>query len=564
MESLTNISTLLAGRFIVVPNYQRAYSWDTDGSEKSLKQVNTFLSDLHDYVNSHSVTPYYLGHFLFEERMGNEYAIIDGQQRLTTTVIFLSALYKRLREIRNTKSVRDFDDDLYVTYCNTVKQGNQYRFSTVDYDNQMFRDYVIDQTTYDHNSNDTLSKARIAAAFDYFTSRFTEMDEEKLLELLRAITHASCTTHVVTEAAEAVQMFIFQNNRGKKPTNLEVVKAQFMYHIHLHASSEEVDQILLEITERFEHIYKSISQVEKYLDEDNVLSYAIKIFRNNLDDVSSNDFVNNKLNKTDGIDFIKDFTRLLASCFAQISRFLQQEKENMIYHALLVSAERSIMFPFIIKAMLKGMGQGDLNKLSKTLEQIFLRNSIIGTRANLLWRLNDCYRNMDCDAMTVVNHIEWMKSRNDWWGYWNDAELIRSLNMGMNHQIAKVLLWKYENHLIISGKSGYNPIRYDSIQTPHLEHIAPQTENKETNNGYCSYDGDFYNHYLEVLGNYMLISGRHNMSLSNERFQLKRDSYTHLQQQIEVRDMTEKDKTWDKEKIRIRHEKILSFLISVL
>ena len=97
MESLTNISAMLSGKRIVVPNYQRAYSWDTDSSDNNPKQVNTFLSDLQDYVKSHSSTPYYFGHFLFEERGTSEYAIIDGQQRLTTTVIFISALCRRLK-----------------------------------------------------------------------------------------------------------------------------------------------------------------------------------------------------------------------------------------------------------------------------------------------------------------------------------------------------------------------------------------------------------------------------------------------------------------------------------
>ena len=565
MESLTNISAMLSGKSIAVPNYQRAYSWDTDSANKSAKQVNIFLSDLQDYVNSHTSTPYYLGHFLFEEKGENEYAIIDGQQRLTTTVIFLSTLYKRLKEIRNIDKVEDFDDDLYISYCNTIKQRSQYRFSTVDYDNQMFRDYVIEQTSNNHSDIDTLSKARIVAAFDYFTAQLADIEEKDLLALLNAITHASCTTHVVKDAAEAVQMFIFQNNRGKKPTKLEIIKAQFMYHIHLHAPSEETDPILSEITERFEHIYKSISQIESYLDEDNILNYTVKIFRNNLEDISSTDFVNEHLGKgINSIAFIRDFTRLLASCFAQAAKFLQQEKRNMAYHALLVSADKGIMFPFIIKAMRNGMEQDGLNLLAKSLEQIFLRNRVIGTRANLLWRLNKCYQEMKSDAMTVVNHIEWMKNRNDWWGFWNNGELARCLNMGMNHQTAKILLWKYENHLIVSGKSGYNPVRYDSIETPHLEHIAPQTENTEADNGYCSYDEDFYNRYLESLGNYLLLSGSHNMSLSNGRFQIKRDSYTHLQQQLEVQRMTENDLLWDKEKIHQRHLKIVNFLIQAL
>lgn len=563
MEPLTNISTLLAGKSIVVPNYQRAYSWDTDRSDKSTKQVNTFLSDLQDYVNSHSSGSYYLGHFLFEERGANEYAIIDGQQRLTTTVIFLSALYRRLQEIRNVKSIRDFgDDDLYVAYCNTIKQGSLYRFSTVDYDNRMFRDYVIDQRSIDHSDIDTLSKARFVDAFDYFKAKFADMEEEELLALLHAITRASCTTHVVKEVAEAVQMFIFQNNRGKKPTNLEIIKARFMYHIHLYAPSGEKDSLLSEITERFEHIYKDISLVEKYLDEDNVLNYAIKVFRDTLWDISSTEFVDDKLREVDGIDFIRDFSHLLSSCFSQVSKFLQQERESMTYHALLLSANRSIMFPFIIKAMRNGMRQEDLEKLAKSLEQIFLRDRIIGTRADLRSRLNDCYKEMGTDVNTVVEHIERMKSRQDWWGYWNDTELARCLNMGMNHDTAKILLWKYENYLRAEcKKSGYNPIRYDSIETPHLEHIAPQTENQEADNGYCPYDDEFKNEYLECLGNYLLLSGSHNESLSNKRFDIKRESYTYLEQQREVQELTKQDKKWDKEKIATRHKKIVDFLL---
>ena len=565
MESFTNISAILSGKSITVPNYQRAYSWDTDSSNKSHKQVNTFLSDLQDYVNSRSSTPYYFGHFLFEEKGENKYAIIDGQQRLTTTVIFLSALYKRLKQIRNIEKVDDFDDDLYILYCNTIKQRRQYRFSTVSYDNQMFRDYVIDQTIHNRNEIDTVSKERIANAFDFFCNELADKTEEELLQLLEAMTKASCTTHVVKDESEAVQMFIFQNNRGKKPTNLEIIKAQFMYDIHLYVPVEDKQNLLSEITERFEHIYKSISKIEGNIDEDNVLNYTIKVYRNSLDDINSTDFVNKELGKADScISFIRKFTQLLSSCFSQISNFLDETKKNITYHALLIAADRSIMFPFVIKALLKGMPQKELEELARALEQIFLRHRIIGTRANLLWRLNDSYKMMDNGAKNVVDRIQWMKRGKGWWGYWNNDELLRTLNMGMNHNTAKILLWKYENHLIQCGKAGYKVLRYDDIEQPHLEHIAPQTENKEPNNGYCPYDEDFYNRYLECLGNYLLLSGSHNMSLSNERFQKKRESYTYLQQQREVLGMTEKDPIWDKDKIQQRHSKIVDYLMQIL
>ncbi len=107
-------------------------------------------------------------------------------------------------------------------------------------------------------------------------------------------------------------------------------------------------------------------------------------------------------------------------------------------------------------------------------------------------------------------------------------------------------------------------MRYDQIIEPHLEHIAPQTENCEPNNGYCTYDEEFYNEYLERLGNYLLISGHDNISLGNQSFQNKRERYTQLRQQAKVREMTISDLTWDKEKIRKRHEEIVSTLLPSL
>lgn len=88
MEARTTIRKMLAGNYISVPKYQRAYAWDSD------KQVKQFLQDIDDYIAGKSETPYYFGHFLFENLKsdGDNFDIIDGQQRLTTIEIFLLTL----------------------------------------------------------------------------------------------------------------------------------------------------------------------------------------------------------------------------------------------------------------------------------------------------------------------------------------------------------------------------------------------------------------------------------------------------------------------------------------
>ena len=101
MDSSTKVIGMIMGNTIIVPDYQRAYSWDTGNKESdSKKQVNTFLNDLLDYLKSEVKTPYYFGHFLYEKIDENKYAIIDGQQRLTTIVIFVSALLDSIRRER--------------------------------------------------------------------------------------------------------------------------------------------------------------------------------------------------------------------------------------------------------------------------------------------------------------------------------------------------------------------------------------------------------------------------------------------------------------------------------
>ena len=129
------MNKMIAGNKIFGPTYKRAYPWDTETEKGNIpKQVNIFLSDLEEYIKSSTNAPYYFGHFLFEQKLDGTFGIIDGQQRLTTIVIFLSVLFSRLKQLRKLK------DNEEVIYENMNKRKSYYTYSTVNYDNQLFRD----------------------------------------------------------------------------------------------------------------------------------------------------------------------------------------------------------------------------------------------------------------------------------------------------------------------------------------------------------------------------------------------------------------------------------------
>ena len=80
-----------------IPIYQRAYSWQREN-------WSVFLKDLVEQIDHENEYSY--GNLLLETiKKDSDYDIIDGQQRLTTIIIFMRAMYNVL----SSKSNVDMD-----------------------------------------------------------------------------------------------------------------------------------------------------------------------------------------------------------------------------------------------------------------------------------------------------------------------------------------------------------------------------------------------------------------------------------------------------------------------
>lgn len=124
-------------------------------------------------------------------------------------------------------------------------------------------------------------------------------------------------------------------------------------------------------------------------------------------------------------------------------------------------------------------------------------------------------------------------STNYWWAHWNNDKLRASIENGINGNIAKFILQKYENYL---GDKGFE-FRYDK-QKITLEHIAPQTEPNTKPHGYGDYNDEKFKNLIYSLGNYIL-----------------------LEEKQEIRDMVSGNVTWGKDMIKTRNKKIVKFVM---
>jgi len=564
MESTINKLFDSKNRKFEIPCYQRAYSWD-------LKQVNQFIEDLKTAERG-----YYLGHFLFESKKDNVLCIIDGQQRLTTVLIFFSVLKKELRrrEVLGEDIALNLDD-IADYYLKDLRKGTQ-KFRTVDYDNNFFSDEIIEAKERHSQEVDTASKQRIREAKDAFEKEFLKTTTGELVRWFNLVENATITEYVVTDKTLATQIFAFQNDRGKKLSNLEVIKAYFMLQIYLqNGSKEKADENIIYLENELTTIYKQIVRIK--LDEDEVLNFYWRA-------VSGKGFYSEEVIKgikeqltaltSDKAVWIKEFISGLSQAFQTVERIEKSAESNMV--DLRYLNNMALAYPFLLKAYQLKAEEKCVKRLTKLLENITFRYLLRGGRAEIEARLNPYLIN--CNTVEDINKnissiIDNLKN-NGWWSYWND-QAISSYLGGYFYQnrVDNYVLWKYELYLCNENHPKPHKVTFeDLIHNESIEHIAPQrpTNSDPIANGYGMYDdkvnpeeGIMSGNWLNCVGNLMLISQAHNSSIGNKPFSDKLQSYGRdnlLNQQREIEGfVADKDNpVWDKNSIKHRRDRIIA------
>lgn len=534
--------------YIKVPDYQRAYSWDDT-------QIEQFLLDIKEYIDKKGIN-YYIGHFLFEKKDNEKIGyVIDGQQRLTTIIIFLSSVFEEIEKLNNGELA---PEELNI-YKSIIEENGKIKFSTVDYDNKLFKERVIGREK-GVIKPDTQSQNRILNAVKYFNNKLKNETIENLTNMVKIIINASCTLNEVLNQSEAVQMFIYQNDRGKHPTDLEIIKSLFMYNIH-DCSDNKINDLNY-IKEKFETIYKNISYIENLVNENDVLRITLKTYYKNLNESSIDrikEDINDKVSK-EKLDFIKSFTEELEKNFQYLKYFFEDEKKYLYIHSIITLGINIDLYPFIVGIYRFGINEDDKKKLIESLENLLIRMKIIGSRAYVTYRIGEPYKNFleEGDITSIIDIINEMKiSTNYWWGHWNNDKLIASVENGVNGNIAKFILWKYENSF---GDRSFE-FRYDKEKI-NLEHIAPKKEPPTKPHGYGDYNDEEFTNLIYCLGNLILLSEKHNKSIGNTTFYEKYKTYTYLKQQEEIRNMVSENGTWGKSMIKKRKKKIVDFVMS--
>ncbi|NLB27031.1 MAG: DUF262 domain-containing protein [Bacteroidales bacterium] len=95
------------GAIFIIPEYQRAYSWE-------IKQCDKLWQDLDAFIDSGGTDPYFFGTIIINcQDDDTSLSLIDGQQRTITFILLLKALLVKLENV--IKDTKKDDDSLRLT-----------------------------------------------------------------------------------------------------------------------------------------------------------------------------------------------------------------------------------------------------------------------------------------------------------------------------------------------------------------------------------------------------------------------------------------------------------------
>ena len=263
--------SLFAQSLYQIPDYQRGYAWEE-------KQLSDFIQDI-DALVDEKVTSHYTGTVVvytakdgkslyYGTKLLKVVDVVDGQQRLTTSILYLSVIIRALLkgDLRYERDIYDF-----------LFSGSVCKLTLNNDTQEVFYDLL--KTGRVNTAPQSPHQKRLVAA----CTRFQEHIDTQLLvkdadgvAYLKDIYHAltnklNFTFYAIEEECEIGMTFELMNSRGKPLSVLELLKNYLMHWISRNETDVLERSTLTDlINKNWKDTYKNLGSCAG--DEDQCLS----------------------------------------------------------------------------------------------------------------------------------------------------------------------------------------------------------------------------------------------------------------------------------------------------
>ncbi|MFB1285335.1 DUF262 domain-containing protein [Helicobacter pylori] len=573
---LLNLDGVIEKGVFEIPSYQRGYAWQ-------MKQLEDFWNDL-EHVSKLENKFHYM-HSLTLRKSDDDFGdidfeIIDGQQRLATSLILLGLLAKTTKNenysLANLKSILS-----YNFYYHDI--GEAFR--------------AITEEEYLEKFKTSFYAKNLISAYEFFKEKTSNITNPTLNKLLDALTKKMLFSVVELndDRIDPFSSFETINNRGKDLSTLELFKNRLHFVAHkICDEKEELENLQKKINDTYAIIYYDLRQF-KDTHLDSFLKHFVayyygesgKKFKERLLETEFDAYKKYDAYPYDEYEKINELL-FYVSCSSKVWVFLHMPNDKELdkeleieitpkMHDLLGKMRRlnalsdNAFLPLLLSLLtiqLVGRSGDERHYTTKELEDLleylerfgFLVYGVAGRdtakkqlielafkafRVHRLWEdkitiedlpvlEKDFFKGEHSGLKLLENNINFNNAKK--WYEWNKA---------LNY-----LLYEYELY--------HNPettLNFDS-SIESIEHILPQKPDQ----GYNAKEKSWAKnpHIVHALGNLLLIPKNANSSLSNKPFEEKRKAY--LKGSYSEKEVA-KNASFGVVEIQERSEKLLDFLI---
>ena len=265
MDEPKPLDSLFKEKLFRIPDYQRGYAWGRE-------QLDAFWEDLNNLPDGRS---HYTGVLTLKEIPSSDvqqddkefwlvddhsyklYHIVDGQQRLTTFTLFLQAFIELLRSLPENEG--QADDAIYLTDTLSIAAVESKFLFEVKPAGEAFRTYkfgyTVDNPSYEYMRYRILGEVGGGTVFEtfytlnlsngkrYFKEQLRAWHKEEgisgLQGMYRTLTKRFLfNEYIIKDEFDVFVAFETMNNRGKKLSDLELLKNRLIYLTTLYTDAE--------------------------------------------------------------------------------------------------------------------------------------------------------------------------------------------------------------------------------------------------------------------------------------------------------------------------------------
>lgn len=512
-DTMNNFFSLNNTTF-AIPVYQRNYTWEEPHCKKLLEDIVSICKDVDKTHFMGTIT--YIIHLKDGYGLGNiqEYEIIDGQQRITTTMLLIKAISTKIKDERIQRQIDRIlsDDDKtdgrlrlkpILRDRDAFKCVMTNRYNEYAGDSRVKSNYIFFLRELDRYVSNGYDIKQIYAAF--LRLKIVGIGLEKGDDDPQIVFESINATGVHLEGVDLIRNFLMM---GKESTKQERLYKEYWQQLEEYLKK---DSVINEFIDTYLRIYYGVN-VKKADIYDTFKRHSKEHFPNNIEGLMQDLRDYSRLYQI----FINDEFELTPKDTSNISS--RQLSSLHIYFRIIVDLKFGVSYPFILQ-LAYDFEQGKLdienfNDILEILISYYVRRMICKDETNALNKITyELYKNLKESGEISANSLEQFLGQKSGREIFPNDERVKEAFTGYDaysSRSTKLVLLEIER--LINAEP-------PSEEGLTLEHFYPQS----ATNSWRNLVGEDYEkletQYLHTFGN-LSLTGQ-NTKLGNKSFEEK-------------------------------------------